>query len=255
MRYKKEINIVLFGILLAFCIRTFIVHPYRIPSSSMYPTLQIGDFILVSKFSYGYSNYSFPFAPNLFEGRFLEFQKPERGQVIVFRNPIGETKGLLNKMIRGDQSSDYVKRLIGLPGDRLQIKDGIIHINGEPVKLKKIGEYIYDDKRYSQTVISTEYEETLPNGVSYRILKEYPFGIGQMDNTPEYIIPDHSYFFMGDNRDRSYDSRSLTSLGIVPENYLIGKAQFIFFSTDTDMDKDINILDGVKRKRILNKID
>lgn len=230
---KREIKFAFIALLIALGIRIFIAQPFLIPSSSMYPNLHIGDLILASKYQYGYSNYSFPLAPQLFEDRFLNFKKPQRGQVIVFRNPKANTKGILKKLLFQDKSVDFVKRLIGLPGDHIQLKKGILHINGTPVGLKIIGDYTYHDHRSQKDITLTEYEETLPGGPSYHILKEYPFGLGKLDNTPEYIIPEGHYFFMGDNRDNSVDSRVIGSLGVVPESHLIGDVKMILLNLGT----------------------
>ncbi len=195
----------------------------------------------------------------------MELAKPERGQVIVFRNPIGETTSLVKKLMFQDDSLDFIKRLVGLPGDRIQVKEGILHINGEPVKLQKIEDYTYHDPRadyatqeeaYKYKSISTmaQYIETLPNGVSYRILKDSPFGQGDLDNTPEYIVPEGYYFFMGDNRDHSGDSRVKSQLGYVPEDHIIGPAKMIFFSTEAKWYDVTHWISGIRPNRIFKII-
>lgn len=195
----------------------------------------------------------------------MELAKPERGQVIVFRNPIGETTSLLKKLMFQDDSLDYIKRLVGLPGDRIQVKEGILNINGEPVKLEKIADYTYHDPRadyasqaeayrYKSIHVMPQYIETLPNGVSYRILKEAPFGKGDLDNTPEYIVPEGHYFFMGDNRDNSGDSRVQSSVGFIPEDHVIGPAKVIFFSTEAKWYDVLHWISGIRPSRIFNVI-
>lgn len=257
----REIRGFLGALLVALLIRTFLVQPYVIPSPSMYPTVEIGDFIIVTKYTFGYSNYSFPYAPPLFEGRLLETSKPERGQVLVFRNPVNETTSLLKKLMFQDESLDFIKRLVGLPGDRIQVKAGILHINGEPVKLEEIGEYTYHDPRakeeplkYKAITVVTQYRETLPSGASHMILKDAPFGEGNLDNTPEYTVPEGHYFFMGDNRDHSGDSRVPSQLGFVPKDHIIGPAKLIFFSTDAKWYQPLDWITGIRPSRIFNII-
>ncbi len=175
----------------------------------MKPTLLVGDYLFVSKYSYGYSRYSFPFGFPPFSGRFFE-SPVERGDVAVFRNP---------KQL--DQ--DYIKRIVGLPGDRIQVKAGILHINGEPVTRERI-----EDFEIAPNYGVAQYIETLPNGRRYRIL-EASGDTGMYDNSSEYPVPEGHYFAMGDNRDNSSDSRVI---GTVPAENLVGRAEFLFFSTD-----------------------
>ena len=198
--------------IIAISFRSLFFEPFNIPSGSMVPTLLVGDYLFVSKYSYGYSKYSFPFGFLPFNKRFL-YSSPERGDVIVFRKP-------------GDESVDYIKRLVGLPNDTIQVKNGILFINGEEVKRKKISigkiKNIYGDEK-----ILTEYSETFLNNNSHKILESSdsdPF-----DNTIEFKVPEKHFFFMGDNRDNSRDSRS-SDVGFVPQINLIGKAQILFFS-------------------------
>lgn len=200
------------AVLLAMIVRTFMFEPFHIPSGSMKPTLLIGDYIFVSKYSYGYSRYSFPFGPPIFDGR-VWFSKPERGDVVVFKLP-------------KDPSINYIKRLIGLPGDSIQMRNGVLYINGEAVKLKRIDNFI--DKQSGDKVIR-QYVETLPNGVEHLVLDE--LRSGPLDDTGIYRVPQGMYFFMGDNRDNSTDSRVYSEVGFVPEANLVGKAQVIFFSS------------------------
>lgn len=256
----REIRGFLGALFVVLVIRTFLLQPFVIPSGSMYPALQIGDFIVVTKFTYGFSNCSFPFSPDLFNGRILELSNPERGQVIVHRNPVNETKSLIKKLMFQDESLDYIKRLVGLPGDRIQVKEGILHINGQAATYEKIGDYMYDDPRARENPrikphnIAVEYKETLPTGESHMILKSEPFGQGQLDNTPEYIVPEGHYFFMGDNRDNSLDSRVPEVLGFVPLDHLIGPAKLIFFSTEAKWYEPTYWITGIRPSRIFKPI-
>jgi signal peptidase I len=181
----------------------------------MVPTLLVGDYLFVSKFSYGYSRYSLPFGLPLFSGRIF-FYSPERGDVVVFKLPT-------------DNSTDYIKRVIGLPGDRIQMKNGILNLNGQPVPRRRIEDYLYQEGN-GVVIPLAQYIETLPNGVQHRIIEMGDNG--PLDNTQEYVVPPGDYFMMGDNRDNSQDSRVLSAVGYVPAENLIGKAQFIFFSTN-----------------------
>ncbi|MEQ9688617.1 MAG: signal peptidase I [Bauldia litoralis] len=208
--FGETVKIVIQALLLALIVRTFLFQPFNIPSGSMKETLLIGDYLFVSKYAYGYSRYSFPFGPNLFEGR-IWAAEPERGDVVVFKLP-------------RDNSTDYIKRVIGLPGDQIQITDGVLSINGKEVEHEKIGDWVDDDGvRYD------EIEETLPNGVSYTTLDR---GAGSLDNTQVYEVPAGHYFMMGDNRDNSTDSRVLGAVGYVPFENLVGRAEVIFFSVE-----------------------
>ena len=168
--------------------------------------------ILATKYVYGYSNYSFPFSPNIIKGRIWS-STPNRGDIIVFRPP-------------HDPDTNWIKRVVGLPGDRIQMIEGILFINGDPVLMKHIGPYDWKDPSGRQ-YDSQLYTETLPSGVEYKIIKTAPFGKGFKDNTREYIVPSGSYFLMGDNRDYSDDSRF--SLGFVPHKYLVGRVDIIYF--------------------------
>jgi len=204
---------------IALLIRSFLFEPFNIPSGSLLPTLQIGDYLFVEKYAYGYSKYSFPMDILNFDGRFLA-TSPKRGDIIVFRQP--KKVGI-----------DYIKRLIGLPGDRIQVKEGVLNINGKPVMrdFRDI-ENINDDGRSS---MYKRYIETLPNGVQHYIYQISDNG--RFDNTPVYTVPPGYYFMMGDNRDSSLDSRDMEDLGFVPAENLIGRAWFIFFSTEGTGDK------------------
>ncbi|SCA55094.1 Signal peptidase I [Candidatus Terasakiella magnetica] len=211
------IKTVFWAIVLALGIRTIAYEPFNIPSGSMKPTLLIGDYLFVSKFSYGYSTYSLPFGVNLFDGRVLETQ-PERGDVAVFKLPT-------------DTSKDYIKRIVGLPGDKIQVVEGILHINGEAVKREEVGEFVTRNQHGSVQRV-TKYIETLPNGVVHEIAEEND-NWHWSDSTPVYTVPPEHYFAMGDNRDHSQDSRWLTEVGFIPAKNLVGRAEFLFYSKDT----------------------
>ncbi|MGB1862967.1 MAG: signal peptidase I [Candidatus Puniceispirillum sp.] len=193
--------------------RSFLFEPFNIPSGSMVPTLLVGDYLFVSKFSYGYSRYSFPLGIVPFDGRIAE-DKPERGDVVVFRQPT-------------DVSIDFIKRVVGLPGDRIQVKDGILYINGEQVERTYVGK---TKARNATSVIDFKvYEETFPNGTKHYIQERSDND--SLDNTVEFTVLEDHYFMMGDNRDNSRDSRT-PSVGMVPAENLIGKAQILFYSHD-----------------------
>ena len=204
---------VIFAVLIAFFIRTFAYEPFNIPSGSMKPTLLIGDYLFVSKFSYGYSRHSIWGLP-LIDNRILA-SEPERGDVVVFKLPT-------------DDKQDYIKRVIGLPGDRIQVTGGILQINGKPVARRKLG--IVTLGGYVRRAVA--YVETLPNGVEHRIWEMSDDDV--LDNTPVYEVPPGHYFMMGDNRDSSQDSRVMSQVGFVPFRNLVGRAEFLFFSHDDD---------------------
>ncbi len=193
---------------------TLLFQPFRIPSSSMEGTLEIGDYLFVSKFTYGYSQYSFPFfTPVAFAGRVMD-SPAKRGDVVVFRLP-------------KDPTQDYIKRVIGLPGDRVQMIDGLLYINGEPVKMERIEDRI-ETNAYGDELHVERYYETLPGGVTHVVLRR-PERPG-LDNTKEFKVPPGHYFMMGDNRDNSNDSRA--DVGFVPAQNLVGRAEIVFFSHD-----------------------
>ena len=207
----ETISVIIQALLIALVFRTFLFQPFSIPTGSMTPTLLVGDYLLVSKFSYGYSRYSFPFSPDLFEGRIFG-DEPERGDIAVFRLP-------------RDPKLDYIKRVVGLPGERIQMRDGQLFINGEAVERVETGVYL-DENSFGEPYEVPIYRETLPNGVSYDTLDANPAGPG--DNTEAFVVPEGHYFMMGDNRDNSADSRF--NVGYVPFENLICKARIIFFS-------------------------
>ncbi|MCB8836048.1 signal peptidase I [Aurantimonas sp. VKM B-3413] len=208
----ETVKVVVQALLLALVIRTFLFQPFSIPSGSMMPTLLVGDYLFVSKWSYGFSKYSFPFSPEIFDGRILASQ-PTRGDIVVFRKP-------------HEEDVDYIKRLIGLPGDHIQVRNDILYINGKAVPREPAGDFIAEDGTRVP-----EFRETLPNGVSYLTLNLSDNSAG--DNTREFVVPEGHYFMMGDNRDNSLDSRF--DVGYVPFENLVGKAQVIFFSIKDDV--------------------
>jgi signal peptidase I len=211
--FGETVRVIVHALIIALVIRTFLFQPFNIPSGSMKETLLVGDYLFVSKYSYGYSSYSFPFSPPLFSGRIFG-SPPDRGDVVVFRLP-------------KDDSTDYIKRVIGLPGDRIQVKEGLLYINGTPVKRERISDYI-ETEEGDRAMRVKRWRETLPNGVTYTTLDLQDNAFH--DNTNEYAVPPGNYFMMGDNRDNSTDSRALAHVGYVPFSHLIGRAQIIFFS-------------------------
>ncbi|MFN7125227.1 MAG: signal peptidase I [Allorhizobium sp.] len=211
----ENVKVIIQALLLAMVIRTVFFQPFTIPSGSMMPTLLVGDYIFVNKFSYGYSKYSLPFSPNLFEGRIFA-SEPERGDIAVFRFP-------------PNPSIDYIKRIVGLPGDRIQVIGGVLQVNGQPVPKIQDGVFTSDYRMDPGTDVPV-FRETLENGVSYDTLDQAQGTRG--DDTREFIVPEGHYFAMGDNRDNSLDSRF--DVGFVPAENLIGKASLIFFSLGND---------------------
>ena len=209
----ETIKTVIYAILIAVVIRTFLYEPFKIPSGSMYPSLYVGDFLFVSKYTYGYSKHSFPFSLPLFEGR-IWTDEPERGDVVVFKFP-------------QDNRTDYIKRVIGLPGDKIKLENGRLYINGNLVEREQIDDFVLRDK-YGNVERFRQYVETLPNGVKHNILEVSDSEL--YDDVPELTVPEGSYFMMGDNRDRSDDSR--VNVGFVPFENLVGKARILFFSYD-----------------------
>jgi signal peptidase I len=218
----ETVKTVVYAVLIALVVRTVAYEPFNIPSGSMVPTLLVGDYLFVSKFSYGYSRYSLPFGLPLFSGRIhLPFSHaPERGDVAVFKLPT-------------DPSTDYIKRIVGLPGDHIQMRHGNLYINDQLVPRKQIDDYLYEEA--GSTILLQQYIEALPRGPD-KPPHDHPIikigNNGPLDNTPVYEVPAGYYFAMGDNRDNSQDSRVLSAVGYIPAENLVGKAQFIFFSTD-----------------------
>ena len=213
--FRELVKTVVVAVLIALSIRTFAYEPFNIPSGSMKPTLLVGDYLFVSKMSYGYSRYSLPFAPPVIPGRVL-FTEPARGDVIVFKKP-------------SDTSTDFIKRLIGLPGDKIQVREGILHINGVQVPRRAIDDFKVMDSFGRERGVR-QYVETLPNGAQHLIL-EARGDTGGADNTRVYTVPEDYYFMMGDNRDNSVDSRD-PSVGMVPRQNLVGRAEILFWAWD-----------------------
>lgn len=211
--FADTIKTIIYAVLIAIFIRTFMYEPFRIPSGSMYSTLHVGDFLFVSKYSYGYSKHSFPFSIPLFNGR-VWADEPSRGDVVVFKFP-------------QDNKTDYIKRVIGLPGDKIKMLDGRLYINGNLVEREQTDDFVLRDK-YGNVERYRQYFETLPGDIKHKILEISDNEVN--DNIPELIVPENSYFMMGDNRDRSDDSR--VNVGFVPFENLIGRARFLFFSLD-----------------------
>lgn len=203
------------ALIIAVIIRSLFFQPFYIPSSSMEPTLLIGDRIFVKKYVYGYSKHSFPFSPPIFSERLLD-KKPSYGDLVVFKTP-------------KDNRTDYIKRLIGLPGDTIQFKDGKLFLNKKEILRSKVKDN-YKIRCGSITFEVNAFKEILPNGKEYVAVYKRS---GTLQNSDEYKVPKNNFFFLGDNRDCSQDSRYLSSVGYVSNENLVGKASLIFFSNDT----------------------
>ena len=213
----ENLKTLFYALIIAVIIRSLFIQPFYIPSSSMEPNLLVGDRLFVTKYSYGYSKHSFPFSPPIFKGRIF-FEKPQRGDVVVFKTP-------------ADNRTDYIKRLIGLPGDEIRFIDSNLYLNNSEIIKSKISssDVIFCGKKKLDVFT---FEELLPNNRKYIsvYLKDFSF-----QNSDTFIVPENHYFFLGDNRDCSKDSRFLTSVGYVHKNNLVGKARFIFFSSDKNI--------------------
>ncbi len=212
--YIENIKTLFYALIIAIIIRSLFIQPFYIPSSSMEPNLLVGDRLFVTKYSYGYSKHSFPFSPQIFNGRIFS-RSPKKGDVVVFKTP-------------ADNRTDYIKRLIGLPGDKIQFIDSNLYINNSEILKSRIAKNDVINCGKNSIDVFT-FEELLSNKKKYKTvyLKNNPY-----QNSDIFIVPENHYFFLGDNRDCSKDSRFLASVGYVHKDNLVGKAQFIFFSSD-----------------------
>ena len=237
--FWENVKTIAYALLLAMVIRFAIAQPFRIPSGSMQPTLMVGDYIVVTKWSYGYSRFSLSplhFGP---QGRILAHQ-PQRGDIVVFRPGTIEDK-------------DFVKRLIGLPGDKIQVIDGVLNINDQPVNRERLGKRLFTEQTGEQIEVEA-YAETLPNGVSYTTFDRYD---GQGDHTSVYEVPEGHYLMLGDDRDNSSDSRyEMGGFGYVPFDHLVGKARFVFVSFDqtTSLFKPWTLITGFRGDRFVHGV-
>jgi len=211
---SENLKTIFYALIIAIVIRSIFIQPFYIPSSSMEPNLLVGDRLFVTKYTYGYSKHSFPFSPSLFKGRIF-FSEPKRGDVVVFKTP-------------ADNRTDYIKRLIGLPGDTLQFIDGELYLNDIEIfrDIKSKNDEIFCGNKIIDV---NTYQEKIDN-VKFKTVygKYYTF-----QNSEKFLVPKKHYFFLGDNRDCSKDSRFLSTVGYVHQNNLVGKARFIFFSSDS----------------------
>ena len=235
----KNLLTIFYALIIAIIIRSLLIQPFYIPSSSMEPNLLVGDRIFVTKFSYGYSKHSFPFSPPIFEGRFF-YKKPKKGDVVVFKTPV-------------DNRTDYIKRLIGVPGDSIQFIDGELYINDLQVFRDKINESkeIYCG---NENLDVNFFEEKLENGRKFVTVYRKNFSY---QNSDKFIVPDDHFFYLGDNRDCSKDSRYLSSVGYVHKDNLVGKAQIIFFSSDARIGSILEVWNWnklIRFKRFFKKI-
>ena len=245
-KFKKSVisnlKALFWALIIAGFIRSFIVEPFKIPSGSMKPNLLVGDFLFVSKWDYGYSRYSFPFGLPLFDGKLLE-KSPKRGDIIVFKLPTKE-------------SINYVKRLVAMPGETIKISEGMIYVKKKGANVfrmysQKLMEPFFDDQ-YNADIMRLQENNTNRN---YEVLNLSSNSI--LDNTNEFLVPDDHYFFMGDNRDNSSDSRDTrNTVGFVPKENIIGKVRFIFLSIDTQFKliKIYSIFNHLRYERFFKKI-
>ena len=243
-RIWKELRSWVNVFLIFIAINFFLFQPFKIPSGSMIPTLLVGDFIVVNKFCYGYSNASFRIGTftlplPTFSDRIFSDDLPKRGDVVVFRN-------------EKDRDLNYIKRIIGLPGDTIELRDGIVYINQKPCEVHEDGEYsVMDDGEY---LTFKKYQEKLPNGVEHVIIKRVGFGEARLDNVGPFVVPDGYYFMMGDNRDMSSDSRVMESVGFIPLKNIMGRAEAIFFSSSCKLYEVFKWPFSIKFERIFKSI-
>lgn len=224
--YQEFFRSLLWAIIIALVFRTFVFEPYRIPSGSMMPTLLVGDYLFASKYPYGYSKYSFPLPVPFMEGRMVQGEA-KRGDIIIFKGA-------------KDPDVFYIKRLIGLPGDVVQVKRGLLYINNKAVEREPAGNF-KKTGMFGENHLYTQYKETLPNGVTYITLDANVANHTQFpDQTQEYKVPEGHYFFMGDNRNNSVDSRFLNDMGYIPADRLVARADYLLFT------RDFSIVDFVK---------
>ena len=234
-----NLKTLLIALFIAVIIRSLLFQPFYIPSSSMEPTLLVGDRIFVSKYTYGYSKHSFPFSPPILNKRIFS-SEPKYGDLIVFKTP-------------SDNRTDFIKRLIGLPGDKIQIKNGDLFINQDKVEKKEIIDN-FQIKCVWEYVNVKSFKEVMHNNIKHTVVYNT---IGSMVNSDLYIVPDDHYFFLGDNRDCSRDSRFLSSVGYVHKDNLVGKARLIFFSNDTSKGSVLKIWNwnnSFRFKRLFKKL-
>ena len=235
--FIELLKTVFFAVLIALIVRSCAFEPFNIPSGSMKPTLLVGDYLFVSKFSYGYSRYSLPGGFPILPSHRLLYTSPERGDVAVFRKP-------------SDPSTDYIKRIVGLPGDTIQVVNGLLHINGIPVERELKGDFV-ETTVFGTTERTQVFSETLPNGVKTLILEDSDNRL--LDNTRVYTVPTDYFFAMGDNRDNSQDSR-VESVGFIPRENLIGRAEILFFSVNGSAWKVWNWPKSVRWERLFDRI-
>jgi signal peptidase I len=234
---RESIKTALYAAAIAIFVRTFAYEPFNIPSGSMKPTLLVGDYLFVSKFSFGYSRHSLPFSLPLIAGRVF-YAEPERGDVAVFKLP-------------SDNKTDYIKRIVGLPGDKIQLRNGIVHVNGVAVGRRRVEDFIAENGAGVLHRIP-RFIETLPGGREHAILEVSDRGPG--DNTRVYTVPSSHFFAMGDNRDNSRDSR-FPNVGFVPKENLVGRAEFLFFSIDGPVWKVWNWFSSIRFSRLFSGIE
>ena len=239
LKILDNLKTLLIALIIAIIIRSFLFQPFYIPSSSMEPTLLVGDRIFVSKYTYGYSKHSFPFSPPVLKNRIFK-SSPAYGDLVVFKTP-------------SDNRTDFIKRLVGLPGDEIQFREGQLFINNKKILKEKYNEKI-NIMCGGSSFETTSYIEELPNNRKHKTVYNK---IGSMVNSDPYTVPENHYFFLGDNRDCSRDSRFLSSVGYVHQNNLVGKAQIIFFSNDSNVGSVLKIWnwgDSFRFNRFLKKI-